>query len=255
MIRVEGFSKAYEGRLAVDDLSFEVQPGEVLGLVGPNGAGKTTTLRSIAGILQASSGGLFVDGHDVAAEPLAAKQRLAVVPDDPSLFTSLTVWEHLEFTAGVYRVADWPARAEEWLERLQISDRRDTLADELSRGMRQKVAVACALLHDPRALLLDEPITGLDPRGIRTLFAAVRGQAERGAAVILSSHLLGQIENVCDRFLILAQGRRLFLGSKAEIREQLGALRDDASLEEIFFQATEGGGEVADPAPAPDEPV
>jgi len=241
VIEAVGLTKAFDERIAVSDLSFLVEPGEVLGLVGPNGAGKTTTLRMLAGILPPTNGRASIAERDVATDPVRAKRQLAIVSDDPQLFRHLSVWEHLEFTAQVYEVDDWAPLAENWLVRLEMADRRDSLADDLSRGMRQKVALACALLHDPRALLLDEPITGLDPRGIRTLFGAVRAQARAGAAVVLSSHLLGQIERVCDRFLILSEGVRLFLGSKAEIRLQLGELREDASLEEIFFQATERG--------------
>jgi ABC-2 type transport system ATP-binding protein len=240
MIHVSGLCKAYEDRIAVRDLSFTVAAGEVLGLVGPNGAGKTTTLRAIAGIHPPTSGSLRVAGHDIVDHPVAAKSRLAMIPDDPHLFSSLTVWEHLEFTAQVYRIADFAAAAEPLLQRLELLDRRDSLADELSRGMRQKVAVACALLHEPDVLLLDEPMTGLDPRGIRTLFEAIRTRAAAGAAAVISSHLLGQIEPLCTRFLIMNQGECLFLGSRAEIGHAMPGLREDASLEEIFFEATEG---------------
>jgi len=239
-IAVEGLSKVYGELLAVDQLSFEVRAGEILGLVGPNGAGKTTTLRAIAGILPPSGGTLALDGFDVVRQPIEAKRRLAIIPDEPALFESLTVWEHLDFTARVYGVPGWEREGEALLRELEMFDRRDKMADELSRGMRQKVAVACALLHDPVALLLDEPLTGLDPRGIRTLYGALRRKAEAGAGILISSHLLGQIEPLCTKFLILREGRRLFYGSKAEIRGELPALRENASLEEIFFEATEG---------------
>ncbi|MBI1851033.1 MAG: ABC transporter ATP-binding protein [Planctomycetes bacterium] len=240
VVRVEHFGKAYDKRLAVDDLSFSVKGGEILGLVGPNGAGKTTTLRALAGILQPSSGSLSIDGFDVAKQPLEAKRRLAMVPDEPHLFASLTVWEHLEFTAQVYQVAGFESRGTRLLEELELLDRRDTVADELSRGMRQKTALACALLHEPKALLMDEPLTGLDPRGIRTLYTTLRRRAESGAAVVLSTHLLGQIEGLCTTFLILRAGRGLFCGTMAQIRAQLPALSETASLEDVFFQATEG---------------
>ena len=252
MIVVEGFSKAYDSRLAVDALGFTVEPGEIVGLVGPNGAGKTTTLRAITGILRATAGRITVAGFDVAAQPVEAKRRLALVPDDPSLFQSLTVWEHLQLTAQLYGLHGWETRGAELLERFDLADRRDTLADELSRGMRQKTAVCTALLHEPGALLLDEPLTGLDPRAIRTLYAAIRDAAAGGAAVLLSSHLLGQIENLCTGFVILREGRLVVEGTRHEIRARMPHLRDDASLEEIFFSATEDAAESADPvAPAP----
>jgi len=239
MIRVDHLTKVYDRRVAVDDLSFEVRPGEVLGLLGPNGAGKTTTMRAIAGILPPTRGTITVAGHDIVAAPIAAKSRLAWIPDDPHLFASLTVWEHLEFTAQVYGVRDWHANGRALLARFDLADRADTLADELSRGMRQKVTTVCALLHDPEALLLDEPMTGLDPRGIRALYEVLRERAAAGAAVVVSSHLLAQLESLCTRYLILAAGKRLFFGSRDEILAQLDGLRGDATLEEIFFHATE----------------
>ena len=239
VVRVEGLVKRYAERAAVSNLTFSVARGEVLGLVGPNGAGKTTTLRTLAGVLLPSAGRVVVAGHDLAAEALEAKRRLALVPDEPALFASLTVWEHLDLTAQLYEGGSWQRKAEPLLAELELAERRDSLATELSRGMRQKVALACALLHDPLVLLLDEPLAGLDPRGIRSFFAAVEGRAQRGAAVILSSHLLGQIEDLCTRFLIVHEGELLFEGSKAEIAAQLPSLRGDASLEEIFFEATE----------------
>ena len=239
VIRVVGLVKRYGDRTAVDDLHFEVAAGEVLGLVGPNGAGKTTTLRTLAGILSPNAGEVWIAGCNLARDPLGAKRRLALVPDDPSLFQSLTVWEHLELAAQLYQVRDFEAPARRLLAEFELSERRDSFASELSRGMRQKLAVAAALLHEPAALLLDEPLTGLDPRGIRSFHAAVERRAQAGAAVVLSSHLLGQIESVCTRFLILHQGCCLFDGSKSEIAAQLPALRGDASLEEIFFAATD----------------
>jgi ABC-2 type transport system ATP-binding protein len=239
MIRVDGFSKLYHETLAVDSLSFDVAGGDILGLVGPNGAGKTTTLRALAGILPPTSGRLEIGSFDVQKSPIEAKRRLAFIPDTPNLFESLTVLEHLEFTAKIYGVDGWQTRAEGLLEEMELLEQQDKLADELSHGMRQKVAVCCAFLHEPVALLLDEPLTGLDPRGIRTLYGGLKRRAETGAAIILSTHLLGQIESLCTRFLILRRGRRLFYGSKEEIRLKLPTLKDNASLEEIFFEATE----------------
>ncbi len=240
MIRVRQLTKLYGEQLAVDRLDLEVESGEILGLVGPNGAGKTTTLRSLAGILTPTSGTLEIAGHDIVDRPLDAKRRLALIPDEPALFESLTVFEHLSLTARIYGVADWKVRANRWLEHLELAPHQGKMADQLSRGMRQKVAVACALLHEPSVLLLDEPLTGLDPRGIRTLYSALRESAERGASVVVSSHLLGQIDSLCDRFLILAEGRPLAVGTKESIRAELAIHREDASLEEIFFEATEG---------------
>ena len=240
MIEVRRLTKHYQDRTAVDGLDFTVRGGEILGLVGPNGAGKTTTLRALAGILPPTEGSVSIAGFDVEREPIEAKRRLGLIPDEPQLFGTMTVWEHLDFTARVYGVRDWRPAAERLLAELELDDRRDSLADELSRGMRQKVAVACALLHQPQALLLDEPLTGLDPRGIRTLYDALRRRAADGAAVMLSSHLLGQIEGLCTSFLILRQGRLLFHGTRDELRARYAAeVGPGATLEDIFFHVTE----------------
>ncbi len=243
MIQVENFSKAYGNHRAVDDLSFDVAGGGILGLVGPNGSGKTTTLRAMAGVLLPSSGTLRIAGHDIATEPLQAKRRLAFIPDVPHLFENLTVWEHLEFTARVYQIHgnDWETAANELLTEFELHGQRDKMADQLSLGMSQKVVICCALLHEPDVLLLDEPLTGLDPRGIRTLYRALEQRAGNGASIVLSTHLLGQIGDLCDRFLILKEGQRIVYGSRTDIRTSLPMLEGDASLEEIFFEATEGG--------------
>lgn len=239
LIQVGDFHKTYRETVAVSGLSFQVGPGTILGLVGPNGAGKTTTLRAIAGIIPPTRGRLSVAGHDVVADPISAKREMAYVPDDPKLFESLTVWEHLEFVAAAYRVADYEPKAEELLELFELGEKRDTLAQELSRGMRQKVAIACAYLHDPRVVLFDEPLTGLDPRGIRTMKDSIRERVGRGAAVVISSHLLALVEDVCAELLILDRGRSLFFGRIDQARVAFSGMDADASLEEVFFRATE----------------
>ena len=238
-ISVIGFSKNYGETLAVQDLSFDVAAGSILGMLGPNGAGKTTTLRAMAGILQPTTGHLSTGGHDIVDNPVAAKQQLALVPDDPRLFDSLTVWEHLEFIAAAYRVSDFTAAAESLLGQFEMTDQRDTVARDLSRGMRQKAAICCAYLHRPSAILFDEPMTGLDPRGIRTLKDSIRQQAAAGAAVVISSHLLSLVEDLCTDLLILHQGRRLFCGTMQEARIRYPDLEGDGSLEAVFFRATE----------------
>lgn len=238
MIHVENFSKRYGDMLAVDRLSFRAAPGEVIGLIGPNGAGKTTTLRALAGILAPSAGRLEIAGIDVVARPVEAKRRLAYVPDDPPEFSDLTVGEHLAFYASVYGVVDATRRAEPLLDAFQLEFKRGALARDLSRGMRQKLALCCALLHDPDALLLDEPMTGLDPPAIRQLKRAVHARAAAGAAVIISSHLLAMVEDICTALLILDKGRLQFAGSHEELRAQFGQGDGLESLEDIFFVAT-----------------
>ena len=194
MIHVQDYHKAYRETIAVDGLSFDVPAGAILGLVGPNGAGKTTTLRALAGIIRPTRGRLFVAGHDVVNDPIAAKRELAYIPDDPKLFDALTVREHLEFIAATYRVADWSPKAEALLQQFELVEKRDTMAQELSRGMRQKVAICCAYLHDPKAILFDEPLTGLDPYAIRTLKASIaqRGRRRRRGHRQLAPALAGR---------------------------------------------------------------
>jgi ABC-2 type transport system ATP-binding protein len=240
MIQVADFCKAYRGTVAVETLTFHVEPGQILGLLGPNGAGKTTTMRAIAGVIPPTRGSLLVAGRDVCKQPVAAKSLLAYVPDDPKLFDALTVWEHLQFIASAYAVENFEPAAIALLEQFELTPKRDALASELSRGMRQKVAIACAYLHQPRAILLDEPITGLDPHGIRTMKDSVRQRAGGGAAVVVSSHLLSLVEDLCTHLLILDHGRRIFFGPVEEARMAFPNVSGNASLEEMFFRATAG---------------
>jgi ABC-2 type transport system ATP-binding protein len=240
-IYVEDYHKTYGDTVAVAGLSFQVASGEILGLVGPNGAGKTTTLRALAGILRPTQGRLAIAGHDLETEPVAAKAALAYVPDDPKLFDRLTVWEHFRFVAAAYGLHDeWKARAETLLTQFELTEKRNALASELSRGMRQKVAICCGYLHQPKAVLLDEPLTGLDPRGIRTMKDTIRQYAEAGTAFIVSSHLLSLIEDLCTAVLILHRGRQLLCERMDELRARLAANGRQETLEDLFFRLTEG---------------
>jgi len=237
MIVVTGYGKTYQDVTAVSGLSFTVEPGQVLGLVGPNGAGKTTTIRAITGIIPPTEGALTICGHDIVADPIKARQQLAYIPDDPQLFDLLTVYEHLMFSARVYGLnsAELEERGDRLLSRFELLDKRDTPASDLSRGMRQKVAISCAYLHEPKAILFDEPLTGLDPQAIRNLKNSIRERATAGASVMISSHLLSLVEDLCTHILILDKGRRRFFGSLQELRTEYSSAE---SLEEVFFQAT-----------------
>jgi ABC-2 type transport system ATP-binding protein len=237
-----GLARSYGDFRAVEGLDFRVAPGEVLGLVGPNGAGKTTTLRCLAGILPPTAGTVRICGKDVQREAVEAKRALAYLPDEPRLFEYLTVWEHLNFTARLYQVTDWETEGRGLLETLELSGKESALPGELSRGMKQKLSIACGFLHRPALVLLDEPLTGLDPLGIRRMKEALRRRAESGAALVLSSHLLPLVEELCHRVLILAKGRQVAYGTVAEIRAQAGA--PGGSLEDLFLAIT-GNGEEA----------
>jgi ABC-2 type transport system ATP-binding protein len=240
LIEVTGLSKAFGTFTAVRDLSFAVRPGEVLGLVGPNGAGKTTTLRAIAGVIPPTTGQVRLAGHDLLTEPLQAKRMLAFFTDEPRLFDYLTVRQHLNFVARLYAVADHEAIARPLLEELEIADRADSLPAELSRGMKQKLAIACGLLHAPQVLMFDEPLTGLDPLGIRRMKDSILKRAQAGAAIILSSHLLHLLEEVCSHVLILKRGEKIADGTLAEIRARFGNGDANANLEDVFIRATGG---------------
>jgi len=240
VIEVTGLSKAFGTFTAVRDLSFAVRPGEVLGLVGPNGAGKTTTLRAIAGIIPPTTGHVSLNGHDLRTAPLQAKRVLAFFTDEPRLFEYLTVRQHLNFVARLYAVADHEAIARPLLEELEIADRLDSLPAELSRGMKQKLAIACGLLHAPQVLIFDEPLTGLDPLGIRRMKDSILKRARAGAAIILSSHLLHLLEEVCSHVLILKRGEKIADGTVAEIRARFGNGDANANLEDVFIRATGG---------------
>ena len=212
MIEVDSLVKLYGSLRAVDGLSFRVDRGEILGLVGPNGAGKTTTLRCLTGIIPPTAGRVSVEGFDLAEQPVEAKQRLAFVPDEPRLFDYLTAWDHLAVTARLYGVADGEARSKGLLEEFGLADRARSFPSELSRGMKQKLIVALALLHRPAVLVLDEPLTGLDPAAMRRMKDRIRQAADEGTAVILSSHMLHLVEELCRSIVILVRGKKLLEG-------------------------------------------
>jgi ABC-2 type transport system ATP-binding protein len=240
MIEVEGLTKRYGGFTAVSSLSFSVRPGEVLGLVGPNGAGKTTTLRCLAGIIPPSAGAVGIAGHDLAADPVAAKRALAFFPDEPRLFDYLTVRQHLAFVARIYGVDRHEELAKPLLEELELAEKADVLPGELSRGMKQKLVIACGLLHSPSVIFFDEPLTGLDPLGIRRMKDSIVRRARDGASIVLSSHLLHLLEEVCTHVLILKRGVKVAVGTLAEVAAQFSKGEPNVSLEEVFIRATGG---------------
>lgn len=243
MISVRELTKLYGDFTAVRGLSFDVGTGEVLGLVGPNGAGKTTTLRCLAGIISPTRGTVSIAGHDMRGDPIPAKRALAFIPDEPHLFEYLSVEEHLRFIARLYGVADVESRIPVLLDELELTEKRRALPGELSRGMRQKLAIACGLLHSPSALILDEPLTGLDPGGMRRMRETITARAAAGAAVILSSHLLNLVEELCTKLLVVRRGEGIAYGTIDEI---IGAHPELAgqSLEDVFLALTK------DPSPA-----
>ena len=237
MISVRDLSRHYGDFTAVDRISFTVNPGEVLGLVGPNGAGKTTTLRCLAGIIAPSVGTVTIAGHDIQKDSVAAKRALAFIPDEPHLFDHLTVEEHLRFVARLYGVSDVEQRIAPLLDELEIADKRKSLSTELSRGMKQKLAIACGLLHDPSVLILDEPLTGLDPGGMRRMRSTIANRAREGASVVLSSHLLTLVEELCTKLFVIRRGQCVASGTLVDIVSAHPEL-EGRSLEDVFLALT-----------------
>lgn len=237
-LEVRGLTLRYGTIEAVSALDFEVRPGEILGFLGPNGAGKTSTLRACAGLLRPVAGRIAIAGAALDREPRQARARMGLVPDDPFLYEKLSAREFFDFIGALYDVPAGLAsqRAEALIERLALGEVANRLVEGYSLGMRQKVSMIAALLHEPALLMLDEPLTGLDPLGARALKDLLRDHAGRGGGVLVSTHLLDVAERLCDRVVILARGRKLAEGSLDALR---GA-RENATLEEVFLTLTGG---------------
>ncbi len=240
MLQVTRLVKQYKQFRAIDDLSFTIHPGEIVGLIGPNGAGKTTTLRCIAGILRPTAGSVTINGHDVVSDQAKAKSGLAFVPEVPSLYELLTVDEHLRFVAMCFNTIDrYEALRDELLERYDLKEKKDMLVATLSKGMRQKLSVACALIHNANVLLFDEPMIGIDPAGARELKDELLRERNDGAAILISTHLLDTAEKLCDRVIIVARGHKVAEGTLEQLQHM--SSREGQSLEDVFLAITEDG--------------
>ena len=236
IIETRGVRKCYGETVAVEGLDLAVHAGEILGFLGPNGAGKTTTIKMLVGLVFPASGTALIDGHDVHRDPIRAKRRLGYVPDHPSLPDRLTAHDLLEMVAGLQRLepAAAAARAAHLLALFGLDAWADRLIGGYSLGMRQKIALAAALMHEPAALVLDEPLVGLDPPAVRLIKDLLRSLARRGAAILISTHLLEVAERLCDRVVILDRGRLVAAGTF----EALRAGHADESLEDVFLRLT-----------------
>jgi ABC-2 type transport system ATP-binding protein len=244
---LRGVRKTFGPTVAVDGINLNVQPGEFYALLGPNGAGKTTTLRMIAGLLRPDAGQISIFGVDAVRDPIAAKQITAWLPDEPMLYDKLTPLEYLEFVAGLWNV---PARlaekkAAELIDVLELGPHRNTRCEGFSRGMKQKVALAGALIHDPRLIMLDEPLTGIDAGVARQVKDLLTARVRAGATIILTTHILEVAERLADRIGIVAHGRLAVEGTLTELKTAAG--RDALTLEDVFLQLTRPKSE---PAPA-----
>jgi len=238
MLKLEGLNKSYRpGQKAVDDLQLHVLPGEVFGFIGPNGAGKTTTIKMMTGILRPDSGSVVVHGVDMLADPVAAKCAIGYVPDNPDVYDRLTGQEYLNFVADIYGIsaADRKARAGELLEEFDLADAVNNPIKSHSHGMKQKIVLISALLHRPPLWVLDEPLTGLDPKASHLLKSRMRRHCEDGNTVFFSTHVLEVAEKLCDRIGIIQHGQLKFVGTLEELRGD-----NTASLEDIFLKLTGG---------------
>ena len=233
-LRLSGLAKSF-GKRVVDALDLEVRPGELYALLGSNGAGKTTTLRMVSGLLKPDAGSVSIFGIDALADPVAAKRITAWLPDEPMVYDKLTPLEYLAFVAGLWSVAPRiaQARAADLIDWLGLGPHRDTRCEGFSRGMKQKVALAGALIHEPRLLLLDEPLTGLDAAIARQVKDVLDARVKAGATIILTTHILDVAERLANRIGIIHGGRLIAEGTFAQLQTQAGAGR---SLEDVFLQ-------------------
>jgi ABC-2 type transport system ATP-binding protein len=240
VIEVQHVTKRYGRVTAVDDVSFRVERGEILGFLGPNGAGKTTTMRMIAGILQPTSGSVLVGGIDMLSRPLEAKARIGFIPDRPFVYDKLTGGEFLRFAAALYGQdgAGVERRIDELLEIFDLAGWKHELTESYSHGMRQKLIICGALVHRPELIIVDEPMVGLDPKSARLLKDLFRQFVDRGGTVLMSTHTLEVAEVMCDRIAIVFKGRIAANGTMAELRQQTES--EDMSLEDLFLKLTGG---------------
>jgi ABC-2 type transport system ATP-binding protein len=240
MILVESLVKAFGSFKAVDGVSLEVASGEIHGFLGPNGAGKTTTLRVIAGLLKPDLGRVTIDGHDLAREPEAAKGALGFIPDRPFLYEKLTAAEFLRFHGGLYGIDGdaVTARSRELLDLFELLGWKDELVESFSHGMKQRLVLCAAFLHRPKAVVVDEPMVGLDPRGARLIKQIFRVMSRKGVAILMSTHTLEVAEEMCDRISIIQGGRIIARGTVLELQALAGT--DDPQLTPVFLKLTGG---------------
>jgi len=240
MIEIHDLVKRYGTFTAVDGVSLDVQPGEIHGFLGPNGAGKTTTIRMIAGLLKPTAGRIVVNGHDLATDAEGAKASLGFIPDRPFIYEKLTAGEFLRFHAGLYGIDGngVGGRVREMLEIFELGRWENELVESFSHGMKQRLVMSAAFLHRPQAVLVDEPMVGLDPRGARLIKDVFRRMSERGVAILMSTHTLEVAQEMCDRISIILKGKIIARGTVDELRALAGD--PDQHLTEVFLRLTGG---------------
>lgn len=248
MIRLENLSKHYGHLAAVDSLTLEVQPGEIFGFLGPNGAGKTTTIRVMMGILRATSGRVILGGHDIEREPEKAKAITGFVPDRPFIYEKLSGSEFLKFVGSLHRVDTeiLQRRIPELLDHFELIDWKDELVESYSHGMKQRLVLCASLIHQPRILIADEPMVGIDPKGTRTLKDLFLNLAKKGTTVFLSTHSISVAEEVCQRIGIIHKGKLIACGTMADLH-RLSKVKE-GRLESVFLELTRDGSSPVDQA-------
>lgn len=232
ILKVKNLSKKYSKTLAVDNLSFTLEEGKITILAGPNGAGKTTTIKCILGLIKKNSGTVLIDENDIKEK----KGKVAYIPETPDIYPYLTVWEGMKFISLAYGLKDWEGRAKEILSMFNIFDKRNEIGKSLSKGMKQKLSISMALLHEPDIFLIDEPFVGLDPLGIKEFKQALKILRDNGKSVLISTHMLGTVEELGDNIIIMKNGKLIFEGSMDKLR---GSIEDSTmKLEDIFIDVT-----------------
>lgn len=235
MLNVSGLIKRYGKQNAVNDISFQLDGGEVVGLLGPNGAGKSTTMKCIVGLLRKTSGEITIGGYDHLS--VEAKKLFSFIPETPYVYDLLTVQEHLQFIAQAYGVKNWKDRGDELLEIYDLTDKANKLGRDLSKGMKQKVSICCALLPDPQLLFFDEPMIGLDPKAIKNTKRIFKELKEAGKTILVSTHLIDSVETIADRIMILKDGNILGNDTISNLKDQF-VNEENESLEDIFLELT-----------------
>ncbi len=234
MLKIEHLTKTYGDKKAVDDLTLHIQPGEVYGFIGHNGAGKTTTLKAVVGILPFDAGEIYIDGIRLKDDPIACKQKIAYIPDNPDLYDYMTGIQYINFVADIFGISaeDRSARLKEYSEALELTDALVQPISSYSHGMKQKLAVISALIHSPRLILMDEPFVGLDPKASFALKQIMRRHCENGGAIFFSTHVLDVAEKLCDKVAIIKGGKLIRFGTMEEVK-------GDESLESVFLELEE----------------
>lgn len=235
MLTVEGLVKKYNKQNAVNNISFSLDGGEVVGLLGPNGAGKSTTMKCIVGLLRKTAGEISIGGHDHLS--VEAKKLFSYIPETPHVYDLLTVKEHLQFIAQAYSVKNWQSKAKELMEVYELDDKQDKLGRDLSKGMRQKVSICCALLPDPQLLFFDEPMIGLDPKAIKNTKRIFNELKTMGKTILVSTHLIDSVETIADRIMIMKDGNIIGNDTLANLKSTFSQ-GDDSSLEDLFLELT-----------------